>query len=76
MTFLVTFTFDFVPSLDMTACFDQFACILATIMMKGYIPIELEPCTFCIGYNGRVPDEYLPDLITQNILQPNLTISI
>ena len=48
MTFLVTFTYDFVPFLDMTACFDRFAYILATIMMKSCIPIELEPWTFCI----------------------------
>ncbi len=76
MTFLVTFTFDFVPSLDMTACFDQFACILATIMMKSCNPIELESWTFCIGCNGHIPDEYLPDVIKKNLIHPNLTISI
>ena len=69
MILLVTFTFDFTPFLDMTACFDQVSCILATIMMKSCIPIKLESWTLCIGCNGHVPDEYLPD-VTKKFIKP------
>ena len=61
MTFLVTFTFDAVLILEMLAFLDQLAYILITIIMKSIISIILETCIFCIGDNGHVPDEYLPD---------------
>ncbi len=61
--FLVTFTFDFLPFLYGTACLNGFGSILAKIIMKGCIPIKLESRTICIGCNGYVPDEYLPNVI-------------
>ena len=76
MTFLVTFTFDVDLIFEMLAVLDQLAYMLITTIMKSIISIILETCTFCIGGNGHVKDEYLPDEIGENWFYPNLTIYI
>ncbi len=66
MTFLVTLTFDFVLPLEMSGCLDQLADMLATIKMKTCNFSICETWTFYIGFNGRVPNEYFPDVIEKN----------
>ncbi len=76
MTFLVTLTFGFVLPLEMSGCLDHLADILPAIKIKTCYPSILETWTFYIGFNGHVPDEYFPDVIEENRLYLNLTISI
>ena len=75
MTFLVTLTFDFVLSLEMSCCLDQLADMLATVRMKTCNSSTFETWTFYIGFNSHVPDEYFPDVIENNRLYLNHTIS-
>ncbi len=76
MTFLVTLTFDFVLSLEMSGCLEPLAYILATTKMKTCNHCIFGAWTFYIGFNDHVPDEYFPDAIKKNQLYLNHTISM
>ena len=76
MTFLVTLTSHFVLPLEMSGFLEPSAYMLGKIRMKMCNPSIFEALTFYIGFNGHVPDEYVPDVIESNRLYLNLTISI
>ena len=76
MTFLMTLTCDIRLLLEIWAFLGQFKYIFTTTITKTSILIRLGAWMFCIGCNGRVLDEYQPDVNRKNWFYPDLTIPI
>ena len=76
MTFLVTLTCDSTLLFKILAFLGQFEYIFTTTITERSILLRLEAWIFCIGSNGRVPDEYQADVNKKNGFFPDLTIPI
>ncbi len=76
MTFMVTLTCDSTLLLTILAFLSQFEYMFTIAITKRSILIRLEAWMFCIGSNGRVPDEYQRDENKKNWFHPDLTIPV